>query len=124
MRVFKSKVFARFARGEQIADTALCQAVERAERGLVDAELGSGLIKQRIARTGAGRSGGFRTLLAFRSKVRSVFVYGFAKNERDNISGRELEFWRATAASFLAMTDRHIGNLIDAGDLMEVICDV
>ena len=124
MRVFKSKLFARFARGEKIADAALCGAVERADRGLVDADLGSGLIKQRIARPGQGRTGGYRSLLAFRAQGRSVFVYGFAKNERDNISGRELEFWRATAAAFLAMNDRKIGDLIDAGDLVEVNCDV
>jgi hypothetical protein len=61
-------------------------------RGLVDADLGGGLIKQRIARTGQGRSGGYRTLMAFRSKERTIFVYGFAKSERDNIESDELEY--------------------------------
>jgi hypothetical protein len=85
MKVFKSKEFIRFARREKIMDARLCEAVDRAVRGLIDADLGGGLIKQRIARPGQGRSGGYRTLMAFRIKRRAVFVYGFAKNQRDNI---------------------------------------
>ena len=66
MRTFKTRPFARFTHRECIADEALCDAVERAERGLVDADLGGGVIKQRIAWRGQGRSGGFRTIVAFR----------------------------------------------------------
>ena len=85
VRIFKTKLFARFARRERIKDGDLCEAVERAERGLVDADLGGGVIKQRVAREGQGRSGGYRALLAFRSREITVFVYGFAKNDRDNM---------------------------------------
>jgi hypothetical protein len=102
VRIFKTKLFARFARRERIADRALCAAVERAERGLVDADLGGGVIKQRIAREGQGRSGGYRTLLAFRSKDRAVFIYGFAKSERDNIEDDELTTLQEIAAGWLA----------------------
>jgi hypothetical protein len=123
MRVFKTKEFARFARSEGISDGSLCDAISRAERGLVDADLGGGLIKQRVARQGQGRSGGYRTLIAFRSKVRSVFVYGFAKNERDNIGKRELAFWRDTAFAALAMTDKQVAALMTSKDLTEVFCD-
>ena len=92
MKVFKTKEFVRFARREKIADARLCEAVDRAVRGLIDADLGGGLIKQRIARPGQGRSGGYRALMAFRSGRRAVFVYGFAKSERDDIGPDELEF--------------------------------
>ncbi len=92
MRVFKTREFARFARRESIGDERLCEFVERAQRGLVDADLGGGLVKQRIAREGKGRRGGYRTLLAFRAGNRTAFLYGFAKNERDNIGPDELEF--------------------------------
>jgi hypothetical protein len=91
LRVFATKVFARFARSERLDDKRLCEVVERAERGLIDAELGGGLIKQRVARSGGGRSGGYRTVIAYRAAQRSVFLYGFAKNERDNINDRELD---------------------------------
>jgi hypothetical protein len=62
MRVFKTKPFARFASREWLADQELCEAVRRAERGLIDADLGGGVIKQRLAREGQGKSGGFRII--------------------------------------------------------------
>lgn len=90
MRVFKTRDFARFARKEGIDDERLCEAIERAERGLIDADLGGGVIKQRVARPGKGRSGGYRTLIAYRNEARAVFVYGFAKSAKDNVSPAEL----------------------------------
>ena len=41
-------------------------AIETAGRGLIDADLGGGLIKQRVARPGQGKRGGFRMMIAFR----------------------------------------------------------
>jgi hypothetical protein len=85
-----TRVFARFARTERLDERRLCEAIERAERGAVDADLGGHVIKQRVARPGRGRSGGTRTLIAYRATHRGVFLYGFAKSERDNIDDREL----------------------------------
>ena len=85
MRTFKTRPFARFAHREGIADEALCDAVERAAKGLVDADLGGGVIKQRIARRGRGRSGGFRTIVVFRRGELAFFVHGFAKSDRENL---------------------------------------
>ena len=84
MRIFKVKTFARFSRKEGLPDASLGEAVADAERGLIDADLGGGLIKQRVARSGGGKSGGFRTVIAFRSKERAIFLFGFAKNDLDN----------------------------------------
>lgn len=120
MRIFKTKVFARFARREGIMDRALCEAAQRAERGLVDADLGGGVIKQRIPRAGQGRSGGYRTLLAFRSKERAIFLYGFAKSERDNIKDDELMTLQEIAASWLAADAKQIETAIAHGILQEV----
>jgi hypothetical protein len=104
VRVFATKVFVRFARKECLDDTHLCEAITRAERGLVDTYLGGSLIKQRVAREGGGRSGGYRTVIAYRHAHRSVFLYGFAKSERDNIDDRELEDLRKLAKHFLNYT--------------------
>ena len=123
LRVFKSKEFVRFTRREKIADTVLCDAVARAERGTIDADLGGGLIKQRVARPGQGRSGGFRTLLVYRAATRIVFVYGFAKSERANITPDRLLFWRRIAAVYLAMTEVSIDAVIADGELEEVVCN-
>ncbi len=120
MRIFKTKLFTRFTRRERIADRALCGAVQRAERGLIDADLGGGVIKQRIAREGQGRSGGYRTLLAFRSKERAVFLYGFAKSERDNIEDDELTTLQEIAAGWLAADAKRIENAMANKILREV----
>jgi hypothetical protein len=120
MRVYKIKGFTRFQRRERIADTALLKAMRMAERGLVDADLGSGLIKQRIARPGHGKSGGFRTLIAYRRGERAVFLFGFAKNERANIDDDELEEWRHIGRLYLALDERKIAAAITAQELMEV----
>lgn len=120
MRIFKTKLFARFARGQRIADKDLRSAIERAGRGLIDADLGGGVIKQRVARPGQGRSGGFRVLAAFRSEDRAVFIYGFAKNEVENIDAKQLRTLREIATAWLSASIEHIETEIANGRLQEV----
>ena len=120
MQTFKTKWLARFARREGIADKNLSEAIERAERGLIDADLGGGLIKQRVARRGQGRSGGYRTVVAYRAQDRAVFLYGFAKNERDNIDPDQLISLREIAAAWLAADAAKIQRAVDDGALQEV----
>ena len=123
MRIFKTKAFARFARGALMTDKVLRAAVARAERGLVDADLGGGVIKQRIARRGAGKSGGFRTIILFRAGTRAFFVHGFAKNEQDNIRDDELAAFRMLADSLLNYDAAAIARVIANGTLTEVMND-
>ncbi len=79
VRIFKTKWLVRYARRERITDRSLSEAIERAARGLIDADLGGGIIKQRVARGGQGRSGGYRMLVAYRAGTRAVFLYAFAR---------------------------------------------
>jgi hypothetical protein len=123
VQAFKTKWLARFARREGISDSSLREAIERAERGIIDADLGGGLIKQRVARPGQGRSGGFRTILAYRSQHRAVFLYGFAKNERENISPDDLESFREVAEMFLNANSARIDKEIEVGNLQEIVND-
>jgi hypothetical protein len=97
MRVFKNHAFSRFAARNAISDEDLCEAMQRASRGLIDADLGGGVMKQRIARTGEGKSGGFRSMILFRAQKRSVFVHGFAKKDLGNIDAKELKALRELA---------------------------
>ena len=120
MRVFKTKTFARFARRERISDGSLCEAIRRAERGLIDADLGGGVIKQRVARAGQGRSGGYRVLAAYRAKARSVFLFGFAKSERENVDDDELETLRDIARGWLMADAKALTRAIDQGLIEEV----
>ena len=119
MRVYVVKAFARFARKEKTADAALVEAIDRAEQGLVDADLGGGVIKQRIARPGAGRSGGYRAIVLFRKGETAIFFYGFAKNERDNIAADELEGARTLASALL--DDRHARVAAIAGGALKEV---
>jgi hypothetical protein len=120
MRAFKTKPFARFAAKEGIADVVLRDAIGRAEAGLVDADLGGGVIKQRLARPGQGKSGGFRSIVLFRRQAMAFFVYGFAKNDRDNIDRQELKAFRLLAAEMLALSDKELQLAIKNGTIMEI----
>jgi len=95
--VYKTKWFQRFARKEKIADAALLDAIARAAKGQIDADLGGGVIKQRVARPGQGKSGGYRAIIVFRQEDRAVFMYGFAKSERDNIREDEEKQFKEAA---------------------------
>lgn len=120
MRVFKTRWFARFAKREQITDKSLCEAIKRAERGLIDADLGGGLIKQRVARSGQGKSGGYRTLVAYRSKHRAIFIYGFAKSEQENVRPDELISFRRAGDYWLSVDAVTISKAREDGAIQEV----
>ena len=123
MQTFKTKAFARFADREEVEDAALCEAVRRARSGLVDADLGGGVIKQRIARRGGGRSGGFRTIVLFRRGGLAFFVYGFAKSARDNLRRDELETFRLLAREYLVLDEAGLVAAQATGAIIEVTCD-
>lgn len=123
MRVFKTKDFARFTRKEKIDDAALCAAIVRAERGLIDADFGGHLIKQRVPRKGRGRSGGYRTIIAYRHADRAMFLHGFAKSSRDNVDDEELENLKGLAAVVLKLSDDGIALAMRRKELLEVRCE-
>lgn len=120
MRIFKTRWFARYVKRERIETALLVEAIERAGSGLIDADLGGHVIKQRVARQGKGRSGGYRTLIAFRSGTRAVFLYGFAKNERENIDASELATLKEIAAAWMAADEGKIAKAIADGVLQEL----
>jgi len=115
--------FTRFAKKSRISDVALCKAVMNAERGLIDADLGGGVIKQRVAREGEGKSGGFRTMILFKTGTRAFFVHGFAKNKMDNISDNDLVLLRRLAAEMLNYNETELTQAINNSLLIEVTCD-
>lgn len=120
MRVLKVKWFTRYAKQEDIDDVALADTVKKAEAGLIDADLGGNLIKLRIAKKGRGRSAGYRTLIAYRENKIAVFLYGFAKNELDNISDKQAKSLKKMSSKFVKMTDNEINQLLVQGTLDEV----
>ena len=88
--------------------------------GRIDADLGGGVVKQRIARPGQGRSRGYRTIILFRRGARAFFVYGFAKSKRANIDDDEEEQFKEAAKHVLTLTEKQIAELLKRGDFVEV----
>ena len=120
VRVFKTRPFARFAARENIGDKALREAADRASKGLVDADLGGGVVKQRIARPGEGRSGGVRAILLWRRGELAFFAYGFAKSDRANLRPDELRALRRLADEMLALDGPAQDAMLANGTIDEV----
>jgi len=115
-----TRFFSRWLRKTDLSIEALCDAVEAIKRGLIDAKLGGGIMKKRVALPGRGKRGGTRTLVATNSIDRWFFVFGFEKNDRDNISAKELSTLKALAIDLLRLSDRQIEAAVAAKTLEEI----
>jgi hypothetical protein len=122
VQILKNKWFTRFAKAEGISDEKLCEAVKDAERGLIDADYGGGVIKQRIARENAGKSGGYRTIVLYRIGRRAFFVYGFSKKDRENLDDYEVREYKKSARIILNYSDEELDKHITNGVFQTVAC--
>lgn len=120
MRIFKTRAFAKFAIKQQITDIQLLEAIQRAEAGLIDANLGGNIIKQRISRQGQGKSSGYRSLIFYRINENHFFVVGFAKNKQENISATDLASLKLLAQQYETYQTEQIELLLQRGALIEV----
>jgi hypothetical protein len=120
LQVYKSKPFARFAKKARISDADLWTAARLANQGVIDADLGGGVIKQRIARAGEGKSGGSRTIVLFKRNDRAVFVHGFEKKDTANIGPNELVAFRKFAEVYLGYTNAAMAQLVEDGALFKL----
>lgn len=123
MKVFKRKDFARWQASEKLFDAALCKAVREMESGLIDADLGGHIYKKRVARPGAGKSAGYRTLLSARVGHRYIFLYGFPKSDKANITRDEKKARQYAGKVFLELSGTALVKALQAGVLLEVCCD-
>ena len=122
-RVFKTRHFARWMRKTELTDLALCEAVAEMAQGLLDADLGGGVVKKRVALPGRGKSGGARTLVATNKGSRWFFVFGFEKNDRANISDSELEALQDLAIDLLGRTGQQLDLAVEERSLEEICHD-
>jgi hypothetical protein len=123
MNVYVTKEFTRFARKAGLANAKLLEAAWDVAAGHYDADLGGGVFKQRIAREGGGKSGGFRAIILFRVGRHSFFAHGFAKNEKANASVKELGALRQLADVLLGFSGKQLKAAMIAGELVEVVDD-
>jgi hypothetical protein len=122
VRVLATQVFHEFMESEGLTVQMLCKAVNEIEDGLIDARLGGFLVKKRVARPGRGKSKGFRTILAHRQGDRVFCLYGFAKNEQDNITKQERLALSELGDLYMRYSDRKLAEVLSDGVLIEVTC--
>ncbi|MAM72631.1 MAG: addiction module toxin RelE [Tistrella sp.] len=123
MRLFMNAWFARFVRKQRLPLSPLVDAIRRANAGQIDADLGGGVIKQRIARPGQGKSGGYRTIIFFRHHDRAFFIYGFSKSDLANLTESEERQFKEAARRVLALTGKELTELVRRGDFLEIAHD-
>lgn len=121
MKAYKTKWFQRWAVKERLCDEALMVTIKAMTKGLIDADLGGHVIKQRVALSGQGKRGSVRTLVAFSLDDKAFFIFGFAKNERANISQKELKALKLLAAELLSYSATTLLKATRAGELIEVV---
>lgn len=119
-RIFTTRVFQRWRRKAVLSDAALVHAVAEMQRGLIDADLGGGILKKRVALPGRGKRGGTRTLVATKRDDRWFFVFGFEKNARDNITDQELRALQKLAADLFQLSDEALATAMRQGVLQEI----
>jgi hypothetical protein len=122
-RILKRKDFARWQAGERLPDAVLCNAIKEMESGLIDADLGGFLYKKRVARPDSGKSGGYRTLVSVRIGSRYVFLHGFPKSDKANVTQDEKKALQYAGKVFLELTRDALSKALQSGVLVEVNCE-
>lgn len=82
--------------------------------------LGGHVYKKRAAIEGQGKSGGLRTILAFKVGNKSFFMFGFAKNQRANVDVKELKALKKMAKELLGYSVKQLEQAVKTGSLIEV----
>ena len=119
-RIFKTRYFSNWQEKTELTDALLLSAVEEMERGLIDADLGGGVFKKRIALPNRGKSGSVRTLIATNKNDRWFFMFGFEKNQRENIDANELKTFKSIANDLLKLTDDVLNNFVTIQKIKEI----
>ena len=122
-RILKTRTFNRWLRKTLLTDTALLKAIDEMEQGLVDADLGGNVYKKRVALPGRGKSGSTRTLIATNRQNRWFFMFGFEKNDKENITQAELAYLQEVAQIFLGYSSDELQLAIAKGEFLEVYYD-
>ena len=120
MRIFKTRLFAKWAQKEKLSDSLLRLAIQEMEAGLVDADLGGHLYKKRIALKGQGKRGGVRSIIAYRALDKAFFIFGYSKNEKENMTAEEKKVAKALANEVMAYSTEQLNKLVTYGKLIEV----
>jgi len=120
MKKLMTKHFAKWAAKQNIPKNELCKALEEIRAGKFEANLGGHIYKKRIRFGGRGKSGSGRTIVCYQRGDKAIYVHGFAKNEKSNLSPKELVAFKELAKVLLELTDEQVQTALQAGDFIEV----
>jgi hypothetical protein len=123
VKLFKDLEFHKWTKKSAVTDAMLCKAAAEIEDGLFDARLGGHLVKKRVAATGRGKRGSYRTIVAYRRGDRLVFLHGFDKNEKDNITRAERSALLRLGDVYMNYSEAAITQIVTSGKLVEVNCN-
>lgn len=120
MRIFKNKTFNKWAKELKVADEALLKIVEEIKTGMCETNLGGHIYKKRVPINGKGKRSGLRVIIAFKVDEITIFVYGFPKNNKDNITNQEKEALKALAKIYFTYSDEQFDEMVNARKFFEV----
>ena len=121
MRKFMTKHFLKWVSKQKIPDDELSIALQEVCNGIYEANLGGHIYKKRIRFAGQGKSGSGRTIACYKKESRVVFIHGFSKNEKSNLSSKELFAFKELAKILLSFSESEIDTAVQNGDLKEVV---
>ncbi len=120
MKELMTKQFVKWVSKQKIPETELATAISEVQAGIFEANLGGHIYKKRIRFEGQGKSGSGRTIICYKRNERAIFIHGFAKNEKDNLSPKELHVFKEFAKILLGLSQKDIATAIKNGDFIEV----
>jgi len=120
MKNLMTKHFSKWAAKQNISKNELHKALEEIRAAKFEANLGGHVYKKRIRFKGRGKSGSGRTIVCYKRGDKAIYVHGFAKNEKSNLSPRELVALKEFAKVLLGLTDEQVQTALQAGDFIEV----
>ena len=120
MEIYKITAFDEWAKEYNVSDGTLLDAIREMNNGLYDANLGGNVYKKRVPLNNNGKSGGARTIIAFKVNDKAFFIYSFAKNKQDNINEKDLKALKKSAKIYLGLTDKEIIKAVNIGNLIKV----
>ena len=119
MKKLKTKWFKKWAK-KKLTDSELLDAIEDLEDEKSTSNLGHNLYKVRIAKKNSGKSGGYRTIVVYKSNDMAIFIYGFGKKEKGNILKSELEYLKKYADDLINLNRKELKSELSKKELFNL----
>lgn len=120
MKILSTKWFKKWSKKANLTNQDLLEAIKNLEGGLSTANLGNHLFKIRVKREHGGKSSGFRTIVVYQENNKAIFLYGFRKNEKENIGKSDLQYFKKFGDDLLALNKNQIQQFVEQKILFDI----